>query len=279
MTSKLKLLEVLALPHAIFALPIAFTAAFLSMPNWTSSWQLVTVFFAFLAARTAGMAFNRLFDETIDRANPRTSNRSLPAGRISRQSVQWTGIISLTVFVAICLWANWITRIAALPIAGLLLLYPLLKRATILCHFTLGLIEFFAPVLAWAVMTGTVSFAAVLLGLAIFCFISGVDILYAVQDVDFDRSWGLFSIPARWGENAAENTAGILFLLALVFWGWAGMDLSLKSPFWAALGAAAFCLFRLWQEARQGRIALAFFPFTAGTSLAIMFGSLWSALL
>jgi 4-hydroxybenzoate polyprenyltransferase len=194
--------RLVALPHTIFALPFAVGAAALGWRHgaapftWT---RLLLIVLAVAAARTAAMGFNRVVDRRFDAANPRTANRELPRGAVSLG-----GAVALTVaaalgFVAVAaLLGRWPLLLS--PVALFILLgYSLAKRFTWATHLWLGVCLGGAPAGAWIAVTNGFGWAPLMLSLAVACWVAGFDIIYATQDVDFDRGRGLGSIPARFG--------------------------------------------------------------------------------
>ena len=188
--------KLILLEQTLFGLPWAFLGAlmpYLSAPATARSsaavWIWMTV--AFSGARTAGMCFNRLTDREIDAANPRTQHRPLQIGEVTPRQVLVTALAALSLFFYSCWRLGSICQVLAPVVVLLIFTYAYTKRVTSLCHFVLGLVEFFVPVMATAAITHTVTPTALLLGFALFCWISGMDIIYATQDVCFDRQWRL----------------------------------------------------------------------------------------
>ena len=196
--------------HSLFALPFALLATFLAarpaLPTWS---QLGLIVVSMVAARSAAMTFNRLADAVLDAANPRTAGRPLPRGRISRGAAWVFFAISGLVFLLGCggflaLHDNpWPLRLG-LPVLVLLCAYSYAKRFTSWSHVILGAGIACAPVAAWiAIQPETVGTPAALLFAAVASWIGGFDLIYACQDIEFDRQAGLFSVPARLGSAAA----------------------------------------------------------------------------
>jgi 4-hydroxybenzoate polyprenyltransferase len=193
--------ELTRLEQTFFGLP--FTAGGLLLAylekGVQNGWALLWVLPAFLLARISGMAFNQLIDCHIDQRNPRTFNRPIPSGRITEKQARWVAWTALFLFLLVCFQINQITAILALFAASLLYIYSYTKRVHASCHFILGFIHFLGPVAAYAALTGTFSIASICLGCTAAASIIGNDIAYAIQDYDFDRRQGLYSIPCRFG--------------------------------------------------------------------------------
>ena len=202
--------EMVKLAHSVFALPFALFATFLAArPALPTGTQFALIVICMVGARSAAMTFNRIVDARIDAANPRTAGRPMPAGIVRRREAWGFFAASVALFMLGCagFWlldANgWPLRLS-LPTLGLLCGYSYTKRFTRWSHLVLGVGIAFAPVAAWiAVNPATLGTPAWLLMAAVMFWIAGFDLIYACQDVDFDRAVGLHSVPARMGVPAA----------------------------------------------------------------------------
>ena len=194
--------RLVALPHTIFALPFALGAAALAWRHGAvpfSVARLALIVVAVAAARTAAMGFNRVADRRFDAANPRTANRELPRGAVSlRGAIAITVAAALIFVAAAALLGRWPLMLSPVALA-ILLGYSLAKRFTWATHLWLGVCLGGAPAGAWIAITNGFGWAPLALSLAVACWVGGFDILYATQDVEFDRTRGLGSIPARFG--------------------------------------------------------------------------------
>lgn len=202
--------------HSVFALPFALaSAALASAQGGLSPAALGWIVVAMVGARSAAMGFNRLADEAIDARNPRTAGRELPAGRLSRAEVWLFVIVSAGVLV-LAAWRLNPLCLALSPVAVAVIFgYSYTKRFTAFSHVVLGLALAIAPVGAWIAVRGRFDVAPVLLGLAVLAWVAGFDIIYACQDVDFDRRAGLHSIPARLGVGRALKVSRALHVAAV----------------------------------------------------------------
>jgi len=212
-----KFLEMIKFEHTIFALPFAFVSLLIATRGHLTRSLVFWVICAMIGARTGAMGFNRVIDADIDRQNPRTRNRAIPAGHISRQ---FAVVISLTAFCLLIISAamlNTACLIASPFVIAVLIGYSYTKRYTSFSHIVLGFAISGAPLGAWLAATGYVSLPAILLGIAVLCWIAGFDILYSLQDVEFDRKHNLHSIPAAFGISPALWIARFLHLLCVVF--------------------------------------------------------------
>ncbi|WP_243372282.1 4-hydroxybenzoate octaprenyltransferase [Geotalea sp. SG265] len=208
-------LEMIKFSHTIFALPFAFTGAVLAARGLPSPYQAFWILMAMVGARTAAMSLNRLIDAEIDGRNPRTRGRAIPAGLLSKGLVALFIAISL----ALLLWAARMLNPLCLRLSPIalffLVLYSYCKRFTALAHMVLGLCLAAAPLGAWIAITGSISPSPILLALAVLVWVAGFDILYALQDLDFDRASGLHSIPVALGIGGSLWLARFLHLMMI----------------------------------------------------------------
>jgi 4-hydroxybenzoate polyprenyltransferase len=210
------ILEMISFSHTLFALPFALLSAVLAWRTKQQfSWiDLVGILLCMVFARSAAMAFNRLADRHLDAANPRTAGRHLPTGQLTAAAGWLFTAVCAGGFVAsasIFLLSNppnpW-PLILSVPVLLFLGGYSYSKRFTSLAHFWLGAALMLAPLAAWIAIRGLQELAVPLvLGLAVLFWVAGFDVIYACQDVDFDRSWGLNSLPARLGVPRALRLA------------------------------------------------------------------------
>ena len=191
--------------HSVFALPFALTGALLAVhktPGWTAAsvaWRFAWIVVAMVAARSAAMGFNRVADASHDALNPRTSMRELPRGLMTRAEARLFVVVSSLIF-EFAAWKLGPVCFALSPVALLIVFwYSLAKRFTSYTQFFLGLAMAVAPVGGWLAAGGPSGWEPWLLGLAIGTWVGGFDVLYACQDLDFDRTHGLRSIPVRFG--------------------------------------------------------------------------------
>lgn len=235
-------LKMIKIEHSIFALPFALVSAFLAAGGMPPMRILALILCAMVLARSAAMAFNRYVDAELDAANPRTALRSIPAGRLSRRyAVGFTLVCSLLFFLV-----AWQLNPLALSLApfmlAILLGYSLTKRFTAWCHIVLGLALGLSPLGAWVAVRGEFSWIPVLLGLAVMGWTAGFDIIYACQDIAFDRKHRLHSIPTRLGVKGALLVSRLLHVAMITLLGYLGHALMLPWPFWIGLAAVFGCL-------------------------------------
>jgi 4-hydroxybenzoate polyprenyltransferase len=207
------LLSMIKFPHTVFALPFALMGALLAERGIPAGRTIFWIIMAMVGARTAAMTFNRIVDKEIDSMNPRTAVRELPSGIVSNKDAFVLLVFSIILFEWSAYSLNQLCLILS-PIALVIILgYSYTKRFTRYSHLVLGLALAIAPIGAWIAVKGTVSLPVLLLGLAVLFWVSGFDILYAIQDIDFDRSRGLHSIPRYLGVRASLLNARIFHLI------------------------------------------------------------------
>ena len=219
-----RILEMIRFSHTLFALPFALFSAVLAWytKNVFQWLELAGILLCLVFARSAAMAFNRLADRDVDAANPRTASRHLPAGLLAVHAVWLFTVLCGLAFIgssALFLMAEpanpWPLYLSA-PVLLFVCAYSWTKRFTALAHFWLGASLLLAPLAAWIAIRGMEDLAAPgLLGLAVFFWVSGFDIIYACQDADFDRRARLHSIPARLGVAPALRVALVCHILML----------------------------------------------------------------
>jgi 4-hydroxybenzoate polyprenyltransferase len=204
-----------------------------------------TIFYilvAMVGARSAAMAFNRLADARFDAANPRTADRALPAGKISRGATMLFIAASALIFMGAAAQLNRLC-FALAPLALLVILgYSLTKRFTAASHLVLGLSLGLAPAGGWLAVRGDLSSAVLVLSGAVLFWVAGFDILYALQDEDFDRRVGLFSLPVRVGQTWARRLAALCHLLAALGFGITGLMAGLGAVYSGAVVVSAMIL-------------------------------------
>lgn len=210
------LAELVKFEHTVFALPFAYTGSFLAAGGFPGFWKLFWITMAMIAARSAAMGFNRLVDKTIDAQNPRTAGRHLPRGKISAKEVLLF-VLSAFLVLALAIWQLSPRHMIYLPlIVGVLVGYSYTKRFTPYCHLVLGLAISFAPLGGWIAVRQQASLAALLLTATVGAWVAGFDIIYAIQDIEFDRSHRLHSLPADYGINTALWWSRGLHILSVV---------------------------------------------------------------
>lgn len=206
--------------HSVFALPFALTGAVLAAGGWPTALALFWIVVCMVSARSAAMAFNRFADAEIDRVNPRTAMRAIPAGHLSRGFVAGFTVVCCCVFVGAAVMLNRLT-LELSPIALLVVLsYSYMKRLTRWSHLVLGLALGIAPAAAWIAVRGSLDPRVLMLSGAVLLWVAGFDVLYACQDFEHDRANGLHSVPQAFGVRGAFLIARVMHLLMLGMLGW-----------------------------------------------------------
>ena len=269
------------LEHTVFALPFAYTGAFLAWGGVPPVRLLLWITVAMIGARTVAMGLNRLIDASIDARNPRTASRELPAGTLTRTHVVALCGIALGVYLVAVFRLDPVVRwLWPIPVA-LFVVYPYLKRVTWTCHLWLGLCTGLAPTGAWIATTGHAPWEAWVLGAAQGTWVAGFDLFYSLFDVEHDRSAGLHSWATRFGERGVFAGARVLHAVAVVLLVAVGLGLGLGVSY--GLGVAAVAALLIYEHslvrpgdlrrlnaaffAVNGVIALVFFIFVLLESL------------
>lgn len=208
-------LEMIKWEHSIFALPFALSGAMLAAGGLPGGSQIAWIIVCMVAARSAAMAFNRLADAQIDAANPRTATRAIPAGTLSRSFVAVFVVVSCATFVIAAAQLNRLAFLLSPLALAVILLYSYTKRFTRWSHIVLGFALGIAPAAAWIGVRGSLDVRILLLTAAVTFWVAGFDVLYACQDVEFDRSFALNSVPQAWGVPRALWVARTLHVLML----------------------------------------------------------------
>lgn len=210
-------LELVKFSHTVFALPFALSAVFMIEKGIPSVGKILWIAAALVFARTAGMAFNRYIDLPIDRLNPRSKNWASVSGKVKPSEIVIIGIVSSIAFVYCAYQLNmlafWLSPIVIL----LLVLYPVGKRFTNYVHLILGAVYFLIPIAVGIALKGEIPLSMVFLGLAMALWVSGFDILYALQDYEFDKTYGVHSIPAKYGVSTSLKVAKLFHIFTLIF--------------------------------------------------------------
>ena len=209
------ILEMIKFEHTVFALPFAIMSAFIASEGIPEYSKLGWILVAMVGARSCAMAFNRLADAEIDSENPRTAMRAIPAGLITKVAVWVFTLISAGLLV-VAAWRLNPLAFALSPVAlAVIMGYSYTKRFTSLSHFWLGLALSISPVGAWIAIKGQFDFTPIVLCCVVLLWTAGFDIIYACQDVNFDKKHGLHSIPARIGIRWALWLSSALHIIAV----------------------------------------------------------------
>jgi len=271
-------LEMIKFEHSVFALPFALTGALLAVRGWPTLRQLFWLIVAMVGARSAAMTFNRIADLEFDALNPRTKTRALPAGQLSLRFAAGFTVVSCALLVLAAYQLDPLAFKLSPVAVAVLLGYSYTKRFTWLSHLALGICLGMSPVAAWIALRGDLRASILVLGAAVAFWVAGFDIIYACQDVDFDRQHDLDSLPRRYGIPAALYASAALHLAMLALLlvvarmeqlGWIAV---------AGLGAVAALLayeHALVKPSDLSRVNAAFF--TVNGCISVLFFSTWAA--
>ena len=261
--------------HTVFALPLAYMGAILGAGGWPDWQKTLLILGAMVGARTAAMAFNRLADHYYDSLNPRTRNRELPTGKLRRPVVTMLLCASILLFLFSALaldpWCLYLSPLALLVVLG----YSYTKRFTWTSHLFLGLALAFAPVGGYLAVAGRLDWPVTLLAAGVICWVAGFDVIYACQDVSFDRSVGLHSVPVRVGIRRALRFSSAIHLVAFGLFAWAGILAALPWPYFVSVLIVGMLLIlehRMVGPERLDRINAAFFTINSYVSVTLLAG-------
>jgi 4-hydroxybenzoate polyprenyltransferase len=275
-------LEMIKFEHSVFALPFALTGALLAaratFHGWPSLRQVLWIVVAMVAARSAAMTINRIVDLQYDSRNPRTKMRALATGALS-VSFAWTFTL---IAVAVFFVAAWQLNALALKLApvalAILFFYSYTKRFTSWSHLFLGFALGISPAAAWIAVTGSFDWRMLILCGAVTLWVGGFDVLYACQDVEFDRQAGLFSVPQRFGIANALIIARAMHGGVVILLSWLALSFGLPWPAWAGIAVVAALLgyeHSLVKAHDLSRLNAAFF--TVNGYISMLFLLFWGA--
>jgi 4-hydroxybenzoate polyprenyltransferase len=262
--------------HTVFALPFAFASLVLAWPSHPITLEMVLwILVAMVGARTAAMGFNRLADRKFDALNPRTQGWELPKGTVKAWEAGLLTIVASIIFVFGAYQLNWTCFVLSPVALAVIFFYSLTKRFTWASHLFLGVALSLAPIGAWLAVAGwpfdwQEAMIPVCLGLAVVFWLAGFDIIYSLQDREFDRAYGLHSIPARFGVVWALRLSSFFHLCTIVFLSLVGIAANLGTVYWIGCLVVFFIL--VWEHLivrphDLSRINRAFFDFNAYVSI------------
>jgi 4-hydroxybenzoate polyprenyltransferase len=265
--------------HTVFALPFALAAVALAWPTHPVTLRsFFWILIAMVGARSAAMGFNRLVDRKFDALNPRTAAWELPTGKVKVAEAALLTTVAALVFTYAAYQLNTICFILSPLALAIVFFYSATKRFTWASHLFLGLSLSLAPIGAWLAVTGAPSNIGELstplsLGLAVLFWLAGFDIIYSLQDYDFDRKHGLYSLPVRFGVQSALRLSGFFHLLTVVFLGAVGLTARMGVIYW--IGFLTVAVILLWEHRivkpnDLSRINRAFFDFNAYVSIGYL---------
>jgi len=276
-------LEMIKVEHSVFALPFALIAALLAARyagagTWPTARQIFWIVVAMVGARSAAMTMNRIADLEYDRLNPRTQNRPLVTGALSL-GFAWVFVLISSAVLVVAAWQLNPLALKLSPVAlGVLFFYSYTKRFTTWSHLVLGFCLGMSPAAAWIAIAGGLDLRMLLLCAAETLWVGGFDVLYACQDLEFDRKVGLYSIPRKFGIARALGIARLMHLLMVALLGWLAWSFRLPWPAWAGIGVTAALLtyeHSLVKPHDLSKINAAFF--TVNGYISLLFLLFWGA--
>jgi 4-hydroxybenzoate polyprenyltransferase len=274
-------LKMIKIAHSVFALPFAFTGAVLAASGIPTLREIFWIAVAMVGARSGAMGMNRIVDRKIDAANPRTSNRELPSGKIGTGEALVFTAISFAVLIIAAYNLNPLCLMLSPVAIAVLIAYSYTKRYTWLSHFVLGISLSAAPLGAWIAVKG--SFDAEILALcgAVVFWLAGFDILYALQDIEFDRRHGLYSVPQKFGIRRALLFSRLSHLVTFFLLVATGLIFHLDIPYWLGMViVAALFLYEhsLVRHDDLTRLDVAFFNMNGYISITVFVSTLLAVL-
>src|SRR5271170_3871426 len=274
-------LEMIKIEHSVFALPFALVGALLaartagSLPSWP---QFAWIVVAMVGARSAAMTMNRIADIEYDRGNPRTKNRALATGALSL-GFAWGFTIAAAAVLVLAAWRLNRLALELSPVAlAVLFLYSYTKRFTSWSHFVLGFCLGMSPAAAWIAIRGSLDARMLILCAAVTLWVGGFDVLYACQDVEYDGTVDLFSVPKRFGVARALAIARTMHVVMIALLAWLAWSFQLPWPAWAGIVVVAGLLayeHSLVSPNDLSRMNAAFF--TVNGYISILFLLFWGA--
>lgn len=270
-------LELIVFKHSIFALPFIFTAMFVASKQVNDSWWFGFYLLVFgvlcaVSARNFAMGVNRYLDASIDEQNPRTMNRPSVDGRIGRNNMKIFIAVNALIFVLCAYFINSLAFWLSFPFLAILASYTYFKRFSALAHLILGLCLGLSPIAGAIAVSGEIALWSILLCLGVVFWVAGFDVLYSLQDLEFDKKMGLYSIPSRFGKDASMAAAALFHALAVLFWFL--FALSGELGFWAYFGIVlnAVILYKEHKIVRAdfSKIDKAFFTLNGYVSIIFM---------
>jgi len=210
--------ELVMFEHSIFSLPFIFIAMVVAADGWFGFWLLLLGILAALSARNFAMGVNRYADRDVDAKNPRTASRPNVDGRLDSVSILIFVLINALIFVAVAYMINPLALDLSVPILIVLASYSYFKRFSSLAHVVLGVALGLAPIAGVVAVSSSIPLWSVLLSLGVIFWVAGFDLLYSLQDIEFDKDNDLYSIPARYGADATLFISALFHSLAVLFW-------------------------------------------------------------
>jgi len=244
-----KFKKLIMIEQTLFALPFAYIGLFFAGGATVIQWLWIS--FALFGARTAGMSFNRLLDADIDAENPRTADRLVPSGEVTKFSVWILSILSIGLLIFSSYMLNMLVFYLSFVATFLLFTYSLFKRFSASSHFYLGIVEAAAPIGGYLAVAGKFDLLVFLPGIAILFWIAGIDIIYSMQDAKFDKDFGLHSIPSKYGISFSYKISAFSYFLAVLVLVVAGIMANLGIFYYSSLVVVSYLFIKQQVIARN----------------------------
>ncbi|MEN2994063.1 MAG: UbiA-like polyprenyltransferase [Thermodesulfovibrio sp.] len=273
LTKALAYLRMIKIEHSVFALPFAFAGALLAERGIPEIQKILWITVAMITARAAAFGFNRIIDRKIDALNPRTANREIPSGKIKL----WEAIFFTTISLAIFVYSAWMLNPLCFKLSPLaifiLFIYSYTKRFTWACHFVLGMALSLAPLGAWIAIRGSFDWEIIPMVLMVIFWLAGFDTLYALWDVEFDKKFGIYSIPKVFGVKNAINLARVFHAIAWGFLIVNGLVFKLNIFYWIGMAVVGFLFIKehsLVKHDDLSKLNIAFFNMNGYISVTVL---------
>jgi len=258
--------------HSIFALPFAFAGAMLAAGGIPDLKKILWITVAMVTARASAFGFNRIIDRKIDALNPRTAKREIPTGKIKL----WEAVLFTVVSIVIFIYSAWMLNPLCFKLSPvaifILFIYSYTKRFTWACHFVLGLALALAPLGAWIAVRGSFDWEIIPMVLTVIFWLAGFDTLYALWDVDFDKKYGIYSIPRIFGVKKAIYLARLFHSIAWSFLILTGLIFKLNIFYWLGMAVVAYLFLhehRLVKPNDLSKLDIAFFNMNGYISVTV----------
>ncbi len=265
--------ELIKFEHTIFALPFAYLGMLLALAVWPTWREFFWITLAMVSARTAGMTLNRIIDIKVDEKNPRTQNRPLLTGALPLWEAWAMVFVALGIFFLSAFMLNPLCFKLSPVALFILVTYHYVKRFSFLCHFALGSVLAMAPMGGWLAVTGVFSWLPVLLSLGVLFWVAGFDIIYSLQDLDFDRANGLHSVPVSFGQDKALKISEYCHYATVIFLILFGIFTQLGVLYWIGVIVTAALLkleHSIVSEGDLSRINTAFFTINGWIGILLL---------
>jgi len=268
-----EVLRMIKVEHTVFALPFSLIGMVFAAKGIPDFKTFGLVVLCTLFARNAAMAFNRFLDADIDAKNPRTKNRSIPAGRLSRGFVLLFVVVNSVLFILSAYFLNSLAFKLSPVALFVVLFYSYTKRFTSFSHLVLGLADAIAPAGGWIAVRGSFDYPVVFLSLAVLFWVAGFDILYSLQDIEFDRKAGLYSLPSKLGVGKSLVVSRLFHIIVVALLIYFGYLVNAGKWYWMGLFVSSSLLFyehSLVKKDDLSRIDMAFFTVNGFFSIILL---------